>query len=950
MLLFLGMRAHSQLYNYVHYDTRDGLAGSTVYCVTEDKDGFKWFGTESGVSRFDGSKFVNFTVAQGLPDNEVFEVFGDSKGRVWIATFSKQICYYFQGKIFNPANTPWLNKFQFKGPITNIVSDSKGNLVFSDRFNLYWLDTNDSVYNIVAYPAIKNLSRSGYLATAFDKNDNLIFSVEEYMIFYKDGQIVAKSKHPTIQAASNKFPIFIGIQSPSLTIDDPSVIHEITFTNHRSTFVATTNGAWAVDTINNKLADHFLPGLVVTGVLEGIEKELWFATIGNGVYKLPSRETRTIRFQRTEKEGNTEVFSLMYWQDKIYGGLNFSEVAILDKNRLEKTRINLKKQTSKAKNNFTTNRQLCHLVFNNQMALLGFDAFLAKITQGEIKTYNKFSAIKSLYKIDDKHFLLGNYAGAFRIRLNDMELMDTIWRGRITKAHFHQGTYYIGTPGGLYKVNTKGEIDTLSNLHPTLGRRIVSMAVQGALLWVASSDMGVVALKDGKPVATINAASGLSSDLCRTLFTTEEALWVGTNKGLNKVTFENGVFHITKFGLFDGLPAESINAILVRDSMIYVATSEGLTFFKESNIAYNSICRLRILDLAYSSKGKKKNGVLYLPYNQNNIALQYTAISFRSAGDIKYYYRILGLNTNWQITRNTELNFPALPSGAYKIQLQAVNRFGIKSELISIPFVAETPFWNSWWFLSLVIATIVIITATIVQRRSAISKRKIEQQLEVEMKLASLEQQALQAQMNPHFIFNCLNSIQHFFLTNDGEKANKFLSIFAALVRETLHFSSQKSISVSEEVNYLSRYLEMEKMRFGDKFVHRIYVDPLLQTNFVEIPALLLQPYVENAIRHGVRHKRDGIGHVQISFLIKGDDLHCIVADNGVGREKTKAMQGRQPVEYQSRGIELGQKRVEALNKALHQSIKIEILDLKDATGLALGTEIHLVIPLTYGS
>jgi LytS/YehU family sensor histidine kinase len=311
---------------------------------------------------------------------------------------------------------------------------------------------------------------------------------------------------------------------------------------------------------------------------------------------------------------------------------------------------------------------------------------------------------------------------------------------------------------------------------------------------------------------------------------------------------------------------------------------------------------------------------------------------------------LLGLNANWQMTSNTELNFPALPSGTYQIQIQAVNRFGIKSELISIPFVVETPFWKSWWFLSLAIAVIIFITATIVQRRNAISKRKIEQQLEVEMKLASLEQQALQAQMNPHFIFNCLNSIQQFFLTNDGEKANKFLSIFAALVRETLHFSSQKSISVSEEVNYLSRYLEMEKMRFGDHFVHRIYVDPLLQTNFVEIPALLLQPFVENAIRHGVRHKRDGIGQVTISFLVKGDDLHCIVADNGVGREKSKAMQGRQPVEYQSRGIELGQRRVEALNKALNKSIKIEILDLKGGTGLALGTEVHLIIPLNYGS
>jgi LytS/YehU family sensor histidine kinase len=200
--------------------------------------------------------------------------------------------------------------------------------------------------------------------------------------------------------------------------------------------------------------------------------------------------------------------------------------------------------------------------------------------------------------------------------------------------------------------------------------------------------------------------------------------------------------------------------------------------------------------------------------------------------------------------------------------------------------------------------------------------------------------------MNPHFIFNCLNSIQQYFLTNDGAKANKFLSMFAALVRETLHFSSQKSIRVSDEVRYLSRYLEMEKMRFGDHFVYEINVDSTLPINFVEIPALMLQPYVENAIRHGVRHRKSGNGRIQISFEMKGEELHCIVADNGIGREKSRAMRGRQPVEYQSRGMELGQKRIEALNKLYHREIKVEIKDLANDQGAALGTEVHLIIPV----
>jgi LytS/YehU family sensor histidine kinase len=304
------------------------------------------------------------------------------------------------------------------------------------------------------------------------------------------------------------------------------------------------------------------------------------------------------------------------------------------------------------------------------------------------------------------------------------------------------------------------------------------------------------------------------------------------------------------------------------------------------------------------------------------------------------------LNKKWQVTRNQNLEFPALPPGEYTLELQAINRFGVKSQLIPISFVVEAPFWGTWWFSTLFLSLAGAAVFLILNHRNQKEKERLEQKMEIEKKWAELEQQALQAQMNPHFIFNCLNSIQQYFLTNDGEKANKFLSMFAALVRETLHFSSQKSIRVSDEVRYLSRYLELEKMRFGDHFVYEIFVDPKLPSNFIEIPALMLQPYVENAIRHGVRHRASGTGFIRISFVMKDEELHCIVADNGIGRDKSKQLKGRQPVEYQSRGMELGQKRIEALNKLFQREIQVKIYDKKDAQGLALGTEVQLIIPV----
>ncbi|HSR38781.1 MAG TPA: histidine kinase, partial [Phnomibacter sp.] len=484
------------------------------------------------------------------------------------------------------------------------------------------------------------------------------------------------------------------------------------------------------------------------------------------------------------------------------------------------------------------------------------------------------------------------------------------------------------------------------NLHPALSRMISGIATQRNLVWISSSDKGIVVLDGKKVIAALSKANGLSSDICRSIYAWGNHLWVGTNSGLNKVVYADEKIAITKFGTYDGLPSEIIEAILEKDSLVFIGTSEGLTFFNEKKLTTNSSCKLHILGVRPAKEYALINGKYYLPYNHNTVGVDFTAISFRSAGDIQYFYRLQGLNEKWQVTRNQNLEFTALPPGEYTLELQAVNRFGVKSAMIPLTFVIDTPFWRTWWFITLAVLAAVFVTVYLLNRRNEKQRQRLEQKMEVEKKLAELEQQALQAQMNPHFIFNCLNSIQQYFLTNDGAKANKFLSMFAALVRETLHFSSQKSIRVSDEVQYLSRYLEMEKMRFGDHFVYEIKVDPNIPINFVEIPALMLQPYVENAIRHGVRHRKSGDGRIQISFEIKGEELHCIVADNGIGREKSRAMRGRQPVEYQSRGMELGQKRIEALNKLYQREIKVEIKDLKDDQGVALGTEVHLIIPV----
>lgn len=469
-------------------------------------------------------------------------------------------------------------------------------------------------------------------------------------------------------------------------------------------------------------------------------------------------------------------------------------------------------------------------------------------------------------------------------------------------------------------------------------------AMPNGTLWISTNDKGILAYKDGRISQTIQDVNGLSSNICKALFLNNETLWVGTNKGLNKVTLKNSNYSIIKFSTSDGLPSDIVNTVYVKDSIVWVGSPAGLTYFNEGKISHNSLCRLLPLSVSVSAKELPMAAKYDISYKNNNIKFEYVAVSFKSAGDIVYYYKLSGLDEGWQQTRETVLDYPSLPSGDYRLQLYAVNKFGLKSTTEEVLFSIAAPFWRKWWFYTLVIIVAMLITGLLVNRRNRSLRKRLEEKNSFQKQFAVLEQQALQAQMNPHFIFNCLNSIQQYILTNDKEKANEYLTGFATLIRQTLDNSGKQSITVAEEIRYLSSYLEMEQMRFGDNFCYFIEISDSVAPDLVAIPALLLQPYVENALRHGIRYKQEGIGKVTIAFSVENEVLSCQVEDNGVGREKAAEFKSRQHIEYQSKGMSLTEKRIELLNKA-GGKITVLIEDLKGADGHAKGTRVTVKLP-----
>jgi len=241
----------------------------------------------------------------------------------------------------------------------------------------------------------------------------------------------------------------------------------------------------------------------------------------------------------------------------------------------------------------------------------------------------------------------------------------------------------------------------------------------------------------------------------------------------------------------------------------------------------------------------------------------------------------------------------------------------------------------------LIAGIIIAISWWLIIRRIRLEQAKSATQ----SKINELEQMALRSQMNPHFIFNCLNSIQNFLLHNNFEKTNEYLTAFAQLIRQTLDNSSRSSINLENEIKYLNSYLELESMRFAHSFEHSIQLDPAINADNTYIPTMILQPYVENSIRHGLRYRQeDGLKTVKIIFEKRGNTLLCIVEDNGVGRKKAAEFKSFMHVEYQSKGMTLTADRIAALNRLQEVPITVNVIDMEEA-GNATGTQVIVRFP-----
>ncbi len=334
-----------------------------------------------------------------------------------------------------------------------------------------------------------------------------------------------------------------------------------------------------------------------------------------------------------------------------------------------------------------------------------------------------------------------------------------------------------------------------------------------------------------------------------------------------------------------------------------------------------------------------------LDHTQNHIQARFGLIAFDKKMTIQYWYRLHSGDQWVNNGNNSELLFNTLKPGTYALQIKATDISGRQlSEVLHVNFRIAPPFWKTWWFISLVAGIMLIIVYLLYKNRINTLERKAK----LEKQIAELESKALRAQMNPHFIFNSLNAIQELVVTEKLEDAYSYLSRFSRLLRMVLNHSEKSIISLADELNMLQLYLQLESLRFKSNFEYRLEVEETVDPEMSGIPPLLVQPYIENAIWHGLSAK-EGKRILEVTFREDNNNLICRIKDNGIGRKKAGEIKASKlsSNKFESKGMKLNEHRMRLLNLQQNQHLAVQVNDLADAAGNAIGTEVILTIPQT---
>jgi ligand-binding sensor domain-containing protein len=1001
-ILFFSGNLIAQVPSYIHYDVSTGLPSNEIYSAKQDSKGFLWVGTDAGLVRYDGNSFFLFsnTNSRGASVSGLIE---DREGKMWFNNFSGQIFYAKGDSVYQ--YQPW-EKY-YKTQLTDFTIDNNNDIIIDNNDNYIYRFKNQKekaeklVDNVNSKQAISKMYDGKILFTFLNRAQ--LFSLEpdnsiQLMPIYElDGTRILKSRlvnqFQFYNSFLNKQTLCLQRRNPtdkkpylyyyknagiyvhpvSLILQQLKLFPQSAYDDDAGNlFIGTELGVIWIKK-NDKgyyVQKYFLKNESISGIIKTKEGSIWICTLKNGIFQIPDLniwlsdgfelglKTEGVSNIKKGKKGTLyaaslagEIFEYKIFTDK--PATKFKQLYERFIQAMEYDSTNDKLYLSKLltdvldlktgryeEHNFGSSSKDYYfrkdgVIFSSGNALVASvnnnSTYFNKVIEEEFNT-KQDSVLKAIK---------GPYQSAFLLKQRNkgiwyQEKEKILWVGFVDGLQYHENHIWKT----FYDPETK---------QPIIAFHFAEL--EDGTMCVATISQGLYFVKNKKVVGHLTEQKGLVSNRIKRIATDENAVWMimpGAIQGYNIKTHE-----LTNLIIANNAAKQELYDVVVLRDTVYFATSRGIQFFPETIDPINKEApNILINSINVDGKKMSSNSNLVLPHSTSTISITMQGISIKSSGGLIFQYRLIGSDTNWVRASSSQniVRYASLPSGAYIFEARAVNEDGLFSKNTAvIHFKIEQQWWEKGWVIFLTLLLLIIATYILYSIRINILKKKNVEEIEKVRVLDDVRNSqlsALKAQMNPHFIFNVLNSIQEIILLNDKKQANNYLGKFADLMRLILDQSNKVAISLEDEIRSLKLYLELEALRFEENFIYEIQVADMLYTYNIDIPAMLIQPYVENAIKHGLMHKY-GEKNLMLSFsLFNENTLLCVITDNGIGRKRSSEINRMREKKHTSFATGATQRRLELLNQGRAQTITVSFVDLLDESGNECGTKVLLYIPL----
>lgn len=975
LLLFFYFLASAQQLIVKNFNLRDGLPSKEVYCAFQDSKGFIWFGSDGGVSKFNGYTFKNYTTENGLSDNVVFGINEDRHGRIWFRSLSGKLSYIENDSVYNIGANDYIFQNIHNTLMTSIYIDKgdtiwcglraasfylkiapgyqtknvqcvkvncglyfmeieDGNHIFGNGF--YFLKSDcpiitfyekNECQNKISMPNINNrnvnynkLSRNTYLVTDFEK----LFLIKQKRIDTLLNVVKTFDSEPILLKKQGNYS-WMGLR-------------------HKGVLECEED-----DKLTWKKTRQFLSGYSVSDVMVDKEGGTWFTTLENGIYY--SAPAHFLSYQNyTESLSSAGYNITRVGKDNFLVSYKSNKVDIVSSEKISRD-LNIRDDRVKQLLESTSAPTMVINVGNSSKP----DSFLSylwikeKHNLYELKDSIKFNPKVFFYannSVTDKAYLFNRFwLYSFNKSNQQFKIIKYVPFRTFSVYQDKKEIIWLGCINGLWSFE-KDKFIYHGNENDLLKSAIEDIQEgRDGTRYYATRGNGIIICKNGQ-YSKITTANGLISNNCKCLYIDEEnTIWVGSKNGICKVSKDKNEWHSLKLDLTDNELSFEVLKIEKTKNKLWLYTNKGLLSYDLDNNETEFPPRIYLTQFYVNEISHLKDSTKVFTHDENSIKISYIGLSYQSMGKMSYAYKLEGLDTAWHTTQNLSIQYSYLPPGNYKLYVKAITFGGTEGKnQASVSFIINKPFWKTGWFITLSIMVISTIIGFIFNYQlNQVKKREREKTL-FNKKLSELEVKALRSQMNPHFIFNSLNSIQQLIVLDEKSKARQYLSKFSKLLRKLLESSSYEHISLKDEVEILNKYLEIESLRFNNAFTYKVEIAEGVEAGEEFMPHLMIQPFVENSIWHGLLPKK-GDKHVSILFE-KLDEtiLRCTIDDNGIG---IQAAQSNKSIDKEkSMALSLIQQRLEMYGKVSKNKYSVDIINKTDTSGNNMGTKVVVTMPL----